>query len=65
MHGLLHELPNNLGFVILENEELVWLFAWIFIDVIICEFELVTCRFEIALLNWISTRAFKLSTCNS
>ena len=55
MHGLLHELPNNLGLVILENEELVWLFALIFIDVIICEFELVTCGFELALLNFNSS----------
>ena len=55
MHELLHELPNNLGLVILENEELVWLFAWIFIDVIIYGFERVTCGFELALLNFNSS----------
>ena len=57
-YELPHELPNNLGDMILGNEELLRLFTLVFIDLKICEFELVTRGFELA------TRRFKLA-CNS
>ena len=65
-----YELPNNLGFMILGNEELSRLFTWIFIDLIIRRFklvnrgfELVSCGFELATRRFkIVTRGFKLVT---
>ena len=36
-YGLLHELPSNLGLMILGNEELLRLFTWVFIDLMILE----------------------------
>ena len=39
-YNLPHELPKYLGLKILENEELLRLFTLVFIDLIICGFEL-------------------------
>ena len=51
-YELPHELPNNLGLMILGNEELLRQFTKVFIDLMICRFELVTRGFELALLNF-------------
>ena len=51
-YELPHELPNNLGLMILGNEELLRQFTKVFIDLMICRFELVTRGFEFALLNF-------------
>ena len=42
-----HELPNNLGLMILENEELLTLFTCVFIDLMIHEFELLNRGFTL------------------
>ena len=42
-----HELPNNLGLMILENEELLTLFTCVFIDLMIREFELLNRGFKL------------------
>ena len=59
-----HELLNNLGFMILQYEELLRLLTWVFIDLMIRGLELVTrgCepeahRFELVV------RGFELVTC--
>ena len=59
-------MPNNLGVKILGNEELLRLFTWVFIDLIIRGFALVTRGFELLTRAFkLSTRALKLSTRNS
>ena len=50
-----HELLNNLGLMILGYKELLRLFTWVFIDLMIRGFELVTCAFELV------TRGFELA----
>ena len=57
--GLPHELPNNLGLMILRNEELLRLFTCVFIDLMTRRFALVTRGFELV------TRGFELVTCGS
>ena len=52
-YELPHELPNNLGLKILGNEELLRVFTWFFIDLLIRGFEVVTRGFELV------TRGFK------
>ena len=47
-------MSKNLGLKILESEELLRLFTRVFIDLIICGFELVTREFEVV------TRGFEL-----
>ena len=61
-----HELPNDLRFKILGNEEILKLFIWVFIELVTrgfehvtrgfklvtCVFELVTHEFELVYLNW-------------
>ena len=73
-HKLSHKLPNNLGLIVVGNEDLLIkaLMNWWFNDSWARGFELVTRGFEFQLvfLNfnsciWISSRAFKLSTRNS
>ena len=44
MYDLPHKLVNNLGLMILRNEELLSLFTGVFIDLMIREFELVARR---------------------
>ena len=66
-----HKLSNNLGLNILGNEEGLRLFTWVFIDLMICGFELVTCEFglvthELELVTCgfeLVTREFELITC--
>ena len=41
MYELPHKLVNNLGLMILRNEELLSLFTGVFIDLMMREFELV------------------------
>ena len=48
--------PNNLGFIILGNEEILRLFTRVFIDLMIRGFVLVTRRFELV------THGFELVT---
>ena len=64
MYELPHELLNNLGlYIILGNEELLKLFTWAFIDLIIRGFELVTRRFELVTCGFeLVTRGFELVT---
>ena len=57
-YELPHELLNNLGLKILGNEELLRLFTWVFIDLMISECELVTYEFELV------TRGFELALLN-
>ena len=59
MYDLPHKLVNNLGLMILRNEELLSLFTGVFIDLMIREFELVARRlnsqlndFNSYLINW-------------
>ena len=59
MYDLPHKLVNNLGLMILRNEELLSLFTGVFIDLMIREFELVARRlnsqlndFNPYLINW-------------
>ena len=57
-------LPNNLGFIILGNEEILRLFTWDFIDFVIRGFELVTRRFELVAHGFeLVTLGFELVTC--
>ena len=46
-YELPHEFTNNLGLKISGDEELLRLFTWVFIDLMIHGFELVTRRFEL------------------
>ena len=63
-YELPHELPNNLVHMILGNEELLRLFSWVFIDLMIRGFELVTRGFELVARGFkIVTRGFELVTC--
>ena len=55
-YNLPHELLNNLGFMILRNEQPLWLFTWVFFDLMIPAFEHGTRRFELV------TRGFELVT---
>ena len=55
-YELPHELANNLGLKILGSDELLRLFTWVFIGLMIRGFELVTRGFELV------TREFKLVT---
>ena len=73
-HKLPHKLPNNLGLIVVGNEDLIIkaLMNWWFNDSWARGFERVTRGFEFQLvfLNfnsciWISSRAFKLSPRNS
>ena len=59
MYELPHKLVNNLGLMILRNEELLSLFTGVFIDLMIREFELVARRLNLQLndlnsylINW-------------
>ena len=61
MYELFHELPNNLGLMILGNEELLRLFTWVFIDLMIHGFELLTRGFELVTRN--SKLMFYYVTC--
>ena len=62
-YELPHELPNNLGLMILGNEKLLRLFSWVFIDLMIRGFELVTRGFELLTRGFeLVTRAFVLVT---
>ena len=71
MYELSHELPNN-GLMILENEELLRLFAWVFIDLMIRGFELVARGFELVTCGFepvtrgleLVTRGFDLALLN-
>ena len=49
MYELPHKLVNNLGLMILRNEELLSLFTGVFIDLMIREFELVARRLNLQL----------------
>ena len=63
-YELPHELPNNLGLMILGNEKLLRLFSWVFIDLMIRGFELVTRGFELVTHAFVLvTRGFELVTC--
>ena len=66
MYELPYELLNNLRLIILGNEEVLRLFTWVFINLMICgvafasrRFELVTCGFELV------TRGFYISNSRS
>ena len=62
-HKLLHKLPNNLGLTILRNEGLLRLLTWVFIDLMIRGFELVTLRLEPVTRGFeLVTRRFELVT---
>ena len=37
MYELPHELPSNLGLMILGNKEFLRLFTWVFVDLMILE----------------------------
>ena len=50
--------PNNIGFIILGNEEILRLFIAVFISLMIRGFELVTHRFELV------THGFELALSN-
>ena len=53
--------PKNLGFIILGNEEILRLFTWVFISLMIRGFELVTRRFELVTHGFeLVTRGFEL-----
>ena len=54
-YELPHELPNNLGLMILENEERLRIFTWLFNDLMTRGFDLVVHGFELV------TRGFKLA----
>ena len=57
------ELPNNLGLTILRNEERLRLLTWVFIDLTIRGFELVTGGFELVTGGFeLVTRGFELVT---
>ena len=58
-YELPHELPSNLGLMIVGNEELLRLFTWVFIGLMICGFELVTRELELV------TCGFRLVDSNS
>ena len=62
-YKLPHELPNILVLKVLGNEELLRLFTWVFIDLMIRGFELVTRGFELVTRGFKRvTRGFKLVT---
>ena len=64
-YELPHELLNNLGLKILGNEELLRLFTWVFIDLMISECELVTYGFELVTREFeLVTRGFELALLN-
>ena len=48
-YELPHELPNNLRLKLLGNEELLRLFTWVFIDLVIRGIEFVTRGFELVI----------------
>ena len=66
-----HELLNNLGFMILQYEELLRLLTWVFIDLMIRGLELVTRGFELVTRGCepeahrfeLVVRGFELVTC--
>ena len=65
MYELPRELPNNLGLMILGNEEFLRLFIWIFTDLMIRGFELVTRGFELVTRGFeLVTRGFELAILN-
>ena len=64
-YDLPHELLNNLGLMILRNEELLRLFTWVFINLMIRGFELVTRGFELVTRGFeLVTRGFELALLN-
>ena len=63
MYELPHKLPNNLGLKILRNEERLKMFSWVFIDLMICGFEIKTRGFELVTRELeLVTREFELVT---
>ena len=56
-----HELPDNLRLMILRNDELLRLFTWVFVDLMIRGFEFVTRGFELVTRELgLLTRGFEL-----
>ena len=63
-HELSHKLPKILGLTFLRNEELLRLLTWVFIDLMIREFELITRGFELITREFeLVTHGFELITC--
>ena len=55
------KLSNNLGVIILGNEEFLGLLTQVFIDLMICGFQLVTRGFELVSCRFeLVTRGFEL-----